>query len=105
MRCRELSDLRHDPLIGFFQNAVFALGDLVAFGPERRSDDQSRVAVLNSCQPVLDACGYHVFPPIRPDDSQPTGTSELVHRVGELNVRSDDIVVPLESRELGGACR
>ena len=37
--------------------------------------------------------------------AQPTGTSELVQRVGEQNVRSDDIVVPLENRELGGACR
>ena len=29
-------------------------------------------------------------------------TAELVQRVGEQNVRSDDIVVPLENRELGG---
>ena len=33
------------------------------------------------------------------------GTTELVQHVGEQNVRSDDIVVPLEIGSPGGACR
>jgi hypothetical protein len=32
-------------------------------------------------------------------------SAELVQRVGEQIVRSDDIVVPLENRELGGTWR
>jgi hypothetical protein len=65
---------------------------------------QGRGAELLVSQFLMRAAITHVRRPaltIRSADR----TSELVQRVGEQNVRSDDIVVPLENRELGGASR
>ena len=70
----------------------------------RRRSQRSRCST--PCQPVLDACGYHACPPTRPDDSlSRQERRNWCNGLGEQNVRSDDIVVPLENRELGGACR